>query len=136
LAKERNVPVSIFWDPPESVADSKVAAITQLAGAMKRGLVQFATSIPYREELIYRQFERWSPSAKRRKDDAPDCLAQIWKRFSPQIFPHDVNPLQPSEPVPFVPEISEPVVTEVDNHADELLYADMDRLRSMTVPHV
>jgi len=113
------------------VQDVKASNIARLAGAMKRGKVQFATDLPQRDD-IFRQFERWKPTAKNAKDDAPDCLAQIWDRYSDKIYPNTVNALAPSEPVQFAQEIVEP---EEDTHSDEREWANMSLLGGMTVEH-
>jgi hypothetical protein len=97
---------------------------------MKRGLVQFATNIPHRDQL-FKQFENWAPhKSERRKDDGPDCAAQIWRRYNGEIFPNMVTTLQPSG-FTFEPEIPE----EVDPHADERENADIELLARMTMPH-
>ena len=131
-AKKLNVPLQIAWDPPENTKNSKIIAITLLLGAMKKGLVQFSGSIPYKDEL-FKMFESWSPKlGVRRRDDGPDCAAQIWKKYSSSIFPSQVGTMQPSgQEFSFEPEMPE----EVDPHADEKLYADFGLLNSMTVPH-
>jgi hypothetical protein len=102
------------------------------AGAMKKGLIQFSNSMPYRDE-IFKMFVNWSPQpGLRRKDDGPDNIAQIWKCYNGQIFPNQVGIMQASSnEFSFAPEIPE----EVDPHADERLYADFGLLQRMTVDH-
>ena len=132
IAKEMGVPLVITWDPPESVQDSKASGIAQLAGAMKRGMVQFAANLPQRDE-IFKQFEKWKPTKTRAKDDAPDCLAQIWKKYSNKIYPNVVPSMSPSEPIAFVPEPG--AEEQLDPHADEYEgMTDMRSLETMTVP--
>jgi hypothetical protein len=130
VAKQLGVPIQIYWDAPDNHAGQKDAGISMLAGAMKRGLVQFSTGIPHRDEL-FKQFEAWTPQkSTRRKDDGPDCCAQIWRRYNGQIFPNMVATLQPSG-FTFETEVPQ----EVDSHADERENADIDLLQRMTCPH-
>ncbi len=131
IAQQLKVPIVINWNRIEMVANSKAMAIAKLSGAMKSGKVQFSSALPQRDE-IFRQFEKWTPNAKRRKDDAPDCLAQIWKRYSDQIGPGTVPVLQPSDQPLFAPDGAPDVP---DPHADERENADITWLQSMTVPH-
>jgi hypothetical protein len=132
VAKKLKVPLQIVWDPPENTDNSKNIAITMAAGAMKKGLIQFSNSMPYRDE-IFKMFVNWSPQpGLRRKDDGPDNIAQIWKCYNGQIFPNQVGIMQASSnEFSFAPEIPE----EVDLHADERLYADFGLLQRMTVDH-
>lgn len=131
VAKRLNVPLQITWDPPGNVSGEKNVGIAMLCGAMKRGQAQFSTSIPHRDE-IFKQFENWSPqSGLRRKDDGPDCAAQIWKRYSGIIFPNSVGTLQANNDFTYAQEIPQ----EVNPHADEYENADFALLSSMTVPH-
>lgn len=131
IAKARKLRIDISWNVPENKADQKNISISQLAGAMQRGLVQFATNMPQRED-IFRQFEKWNPNHKRAKDDAPDCAAQIWKYYSPMIFPNMVMTLSSGQILPsYEPEIPE----QPDPHADERESVDYGILERMTVPH-
>jgi hypothetical protein len=132
IAKQMKVSLVINWTLPNYKADSKAMNIAILAGAMKRGLVQFATSLPQRDE-VFRQFEKWNPKNKRVKDDAPDCISQIWANYSSQIFPNTVTILQANpDGATFFPEVP---VTSGDSHADERENADLNWLQSMTVEH-
>ena len=131
-AKKLNVPLQIGWDATDNTFNSKNIAISMLSGPMKQGQIQFSTTLPDREE-IFKQFENWSPQpGLRRKDDGPDCIAQIWKRYHAQIFPNTVGTMQQSaNEFSFEPEVPE----EIDPHADEKTYADFGLLSSMTCPH-
>ena len=131
IAKKRKLRLDITWNAPESKKDQKAIGISQLAGAMKRGLVQFSTTLPQREE-IFKMFEKWNPNHKRAKDDAPDCAAQIWKYYSPSIFPNMVTTLSSGQILPsWEPEIPE----QPDPHSDERECVDFSVLERMTVPH-
>src|SRR5271157_692877 len=125
-AKRLGVPLQIVWDATDNTFNSMNIAISMLSGPMKRGLIQFSTTLPYREE-IFKQFENWSPQpGLRRKDDGPDCISQIWKKYQGQIFPNQVGTMQSSgQEFTFEPEVPE----EVDSHADEKLYADFSLLQ-------
>src|SRR6267142_1134874 len=131
-AKRLGVPLQIMWDPAENKENSKNIAIAMLLGAMKKGQAQISNTIPYKDE-IYKMFENWSPNpALRRKDDGPDCMAQILKGFSEQIFPNAVGFMQSSgNEHTFAPEVP----MEIDPHAGERENADIACLQSMTVAH-
>ena len=113
--------------------NSKNTNIALLASAMRgpqdpvtkkfaRGNVFISTSIPHIDE-IKRQFEKWSVHAKRRKDDAPDCIAQIWKYYHDLIRPDSVSIMEPAPVLLREPEPEDP-------HADE--YGDTEYLESDT----
>lgn len=132
IAKNVGVDMTIRWQLGSTVLGAKAARIAKLAGATRRGLVQFSTSLPQRD-AIFRQFKKWRPQNKRVKDDAPDCAAQIWEHYSEAIHPGLVSNLQPSDVTIWAPEpmpISAP-----DPHADELENADLQWLSEVTVPH-
>lgn len=130
IAKELNVPLTISWDVPDNTENSKNVAIGLLCGGMKKGLVNFSSTIPYRD-VIFSQFKKWLPTPGKRKDDAPDTAAKIFK-YASGIFPNVVTTMQPSnQEFTFEPEIP----AEIDPHADEAQNADIALLRSMTVPH-
>lgn len=131
-AKRAEVDLTIRWQTACTVMGAKALRIAKLAGAARRGLVQFATNIPQRDE-IFKQFKKWRPENKRVKDDAPDCAAQIWENYSEGIRPGIISNLQPSDVTIWAPEpmpISAP-----DPHADERENADIDWLSQMTVAH-
>jgi len=131
IARKMGVNFEIFWRIRERVKDVKNIEIAKLAGAMKHGLVQFSTVMPFRDE-IFRMFEKWSPQNVRVKDDGPDCASQIWNEFSEQIFPGTIINMRPSDQV-YVPEpMAEP---EFDPHQDERENADINLLAGMTVAH-
>lgn len=132
IADKFKVPFNIVYYPTENTENSKNVAIAMLCGPMKKGLVQFSNTMPYKDD-VFKQFENWSPiKGRRRKDDGPDCLANIWKRHNQEIHPNMVAAMQSSNVEhSFVPEIPQ----EVDPHADEKLYADFNLLGSMTVAH-
>jgi hypothetical protein len=131
-AKQLNVPFTIVYYPTENTENSKNIAIAMLHGPMKKGKIQFSNTLPYKED-IFKQFQNWSPiRGRRRKDDGPDNIANIWKRHSQEIHPNMVAAMQSSGMEhQYVPELP----AEVDPHADEKLYADFDVLNSMTVAH-
>lgn len=131
-AKSYNVPLQYVWGPMDTTENAKNIAIAMTHGPMKKGLLQFSHSLPYREE-IFKQYERWLPQkGLRRKDDGPDCIAQIYKNYYEQIFPNTVSSMQSSG----VEHTFEPEIPgEVDPHADERENADFTLLQSMTVLH-
>lgn len=134
VAREMKIPLKILFRPRSTIPNAKMTRIASLLGAMKRGFVNFSTTIPKRDE-IFKQFEKWKPTNKQVKDDAPDCLAQIWSRYKDLIHPGMVSNLDPGEthfapePVPISP------MEDADPHADERENADIAWLQSMTVPH-
>ncbi|MHB8501499.1 MAG: hypothetical protein ACYDHE_11215 [Candidatus Acidiferrales bacterium] len=132
IADKLKVPFNIVYFPTENTENSKNVAIAMLCGPMKKGLIQFSNTLPYKDE-IFKQFENWSPiKGRRRKDDGPDNIANIWKRHNQEIYPNMVAAMQSSsQEHSFVPELP----AEVDPHADEKLYADIPWMASMTVLH-
>jgi hypothetical protein len=86
--------------------------------------VFLSADLPYMSD-IRSQFERWSIDAERRKDDAPDCAAQLWKHFKDKIYSVAVTAMEEN-----------PLTTDgwdyereyVDQHADELINADIASL--------
>jgi hypothetical protein len=132
VADKAKVPFNLVYCPTENTENSKNVGIAMLHGPIRKGQIQFSSTLPHREE-IFKQFINWSPiKGRRRKDDGPDCLANIWKRHSADIHPNMVSVMQSSgQEHQFVPEVPQ----EVDPHADEMLNADIDLLRSMTVIH-
>lgn len=132
-AKRANVPLQIFWDSPENIENAKNIRIAMLGGAVRRGLVQFSSVLPNRDK-IFGQFENWRPmkTGSKRKDDGPDCAAQIWKAFNQQIFPNTVPSLQ-SSGNEYAPEIHQS--PDYDPQSEERECADIGWMQSMTVPH-
>jgi hypothetical protein len=114
VAKEAEVPMmSINFVLPQKGTKGggnvKNSNIALLASAMRgprnektreyeRGTVFINSNIPFLEE-IKTQFEKWSIDAKRRKDDAPDCIAQILKIYAPIIHADTVTVMEPDGPV-------------------------------------
>lgn len=114
LAAEMEVPMmAINYILPQKGTKGggnvKNSNIALLASAMRgpmnpatrryeRGHVFININIPFIEE-IKTQFEKWSIDAKRRKDDAPDCIAQILKHYAPLIHPDTVTTPQADGPV-------------------------------------
>jgi hypothetical protein len=142
LAKEANVPMmSITFILPDKGDNAKNSNIALLASAMTgerdkvtkklgRGFVFINSNIPHLDE-IRTQFEKWTIDAKRRKDDGPDCIAQIWKHYKGQIHADKVETLEPDGPqLSWDPE---PPVGTPDPHADET--ADNEYLSTDTCPH-
>lgn len=88
----------ILWELPENELNAKNGRISLLASAMQAGHAYLLANIQFLED-VRTQFEDWSIDAKRRKDDAPDCIAQVWKYYRPLILPRTITNMQPSEPV-------------------------------------
>jgi hypothetical protein len=131
IAKASKIPIKpIQWELPDSAPNAKNSRIAILASAMKDGFVALLSNIPYLDD-IRSQFERWSIDAKRRKDDGPDCIAQIWQYYSSKMMPKSIESLKPSGPVlTWEPELPPEAP---DPHADE--DADTEWLRTFTTPH-
>ena len=134
FAKIQKVPVPpMNWIESKSTPNFKNVRIAQLASAMKNGFVYIVNEVPFVEE-IKSEFEAWTVDAKRRKDDAIDCIAMIWDNYKDQVDMDVVSIMSPSEPYPsFEPELF--VVDAPDPHADERENADIAWLSSFTVPH-
>lgn len=134
IAAAANVSLpTIQWELPERTPNAKNGRIAILASAMKDAKVVLLSNIPYLDD-IKSQFEKWSIDAKRRKDDGPDCVAQIWQYYSNKMFPKNVEAMKPNGPViSWEPEL--PAETP-DPHIEERADADIDYLNSFTVPHV
>lgn len=132
IAKSLNVPLQIYWGELDNTENSKNIAISMLHGPMKKGLVQFSNTLNHKE-IIFKQFENWTPQkGLRRKDDGPDCIAQIYKNYVGQIFASQVGTMQSSGvEVNFEPELPQ----EVDPHAGEKENADFAVLQRMTCPY-
>jgi hypothetical protein len=133
IAKAANVDLPpIQWELPDSTPNAKNSRIASLATVMKDGKVILLSNIPYLDD-IRSQFEKWSIDAKRRKDDAPDCVAQIWQYYSTKMFPKNIENMKPSGPViSWEPELP---VEETDPHLEERNDADIEYLNSFTMPH-
>lgn len=134
IAAEANVDLPpIQWELPDSTPNAKNSRIAVLASVMKdTGKVILLSNIPYLDD-IRSQFEKWSIDAKRRKDDAPDCIAQIWQYYSTKMFPKTIESMKPSGPV--ISWEQELPVEEIDTHASEGTDADIEYLSSFTTPH-
>lgn len=123
---------TIQWELPERTPNAKNSRIAILASVMKDGKVVLLSNIPYLDD-IKSQFEKWSIDAKRRKDDGPDCVAQIWQYYNNKMFPKNVEAMKPNGPViSWEPEIP---AEKTDPHVEERADADIDYLNSFTVPH-
>jgi hypothetical protein len=143
LAKELEVPMmSINFILPtkgtKGGGNMKNSNIALLASAMRgpqnatghytRGTVFINVNIPFLQE-IRTQFEKWSIDAKRRKDDGPDCIAQILKYYAPLIHADTVTTPEPDGPVlswepnefekPAAPEMGESDAADNDYLADD-----------------
>lgn len=123
----------IHWELPERDKNGKNARIAMLATAMEKGYVVLLSNIAFLDD-IKSQFERWSIDAKRRKDDGPDCIAQIWRYYSPKIRPKTVESLKPSEQI-LSWEPHQVVEEAPDPHQEEHENADVEWLNTFTVPH-
>lgn len=113
VAKELEVPMmAINFILPQkgtkgggNVKNSNIALLASAmrgpqnaAGKYDRGTVFINSNIPFLQE-IRTQFEKWSIDAKRRKDDGPDCIAQILKYYGPLIHADTVTTPEPDGPV-------------------------------------
>jgi predicted phage terminase large subunit-like protein len=132
LAKEKGISVgSMFWMPAETTPNAKNVRIALLASAMKSGFVFLLNDIPFFDD-IKSQFERWTVDSKRRKDDGPDCIAEIWQHYKSQISADTISIMQTEGPVlSWEPELAPEIP---DPHADEA-DADIAWLNSFTTPH-
>lgn len=120
------------WREPDNSSNSKNQHIAILASAMQEGKVFVLNDIPHVDE-VREQFVRWTIDAKRRRDDAPDCISLIYRHYKNQIAPNEVSATQSSEFV-WMPDSVRPVEGgPVDNHADEAANADIDWLAKDTV---
>ena len=146
LARAEDLPMRAidFIIYQQGEKNSKNTNIALLASAMRgpqdpvtkkfaRGNVFISTNIPHIDE-IKRQFEKWSVNAKRRKDDAPDCIAQIWKHYRDLIRPDAVAVMQERPPQSRGRTSASPDLH--DPHADESIaeteYGDSEYLDSDT----
>lgn len=122
----------IQWELPEKTPNAKNGRIAVLASVAADGKVFLLSNIPYRDD-IRSQFEKWSIDAKRRKDDGPDCVAQIWQYYNAKMLPNTVKAMQPNGPViSWEPELP---AEEPDTHAGERNDADIEYLSLFTTPH-
>ena len=123
------------WDPPSNKADAKYSRIMLLAGALERDELQFFSGIPCLDEL-FQQFEKFGKKVKNKKanDDGPDCVAQLYEKWKGAINPKSITYLTPSETVIDFQSQLPKSEKNIDVHADEKLYADIDFLKSFTVP--
>lgn len=136
IVKETSKPTDkpfkgVTWELPNNELNAKNVRIGILASAMKSGHVYINANVGYIDDLKA-QFEKWSIDAKRRKDDGPDCIAQVWQYYRPLILPKTVDGLRPSGPIlTWEPELPEEAP---DAHADEAASTDMDALLSTQYP--
>lgn len=135
IAEEQHVNLpTIQWWLTENTLNIKNVNIGVLASAMKAGSVVICSNIPYVDD-IKAQFEKWSIDAKRRKDDAPDCIAQAWQHYRLLIKPKTIDPLKPNAPIiKWEPErppqpLKDP---EPDYRAEEANNADIEWMKSFT----
>jgi hypothetical protein len=138
IARETDVNLPpIIWQKPDNAPNAKNVRIAVCASAMRDGKIVLNADIPYLDD-IRRQFEKWSIDAKRRKDDGPDCIAQIWQYYHPLIRPNSIGSMQPSEPIltwePDAPDGA--IKEEEDTHADEGVNADIEWMKSFNAYNV
>lgn len=143
LAKTMKLQAAFFpgFDDPSNQKDAKAMRIRLLAGALERNQLQFFRGIPCLSE-IFSQFENFTGKDKAKiHDDAPDCIAQMWTKWKDAIGPRAINFLTPSESVvdfqsdgPNLRDKKFGDDEQVDTHADEKLYADIDFLSQFTAP--
>lgn len=118
---------SITWELPNNELNAKNIRISVLASAMKTGHVYILSNVGYLDD-VRSQFEKWTIDAKRRKDDAPDCIAQVWQYYRPLIFSRDIENLTPNGPILlWEPELPQEAP---DPHAGEGESTDMDALNA------
>lgn len=138
IAAEQNINLpSITWWLTENTLNIKNINIGVLASAMQADSVIICSNIPYVDD-IKAQFEKWSIDAKRRKDDGPDCIAQVWQHYRLLIKPNIPKSLEPSGPImdweiPAPVEFKKEAEPEPDYHAEEAENADINWLKSFTV---
>lgn len=130
VAKKMQVPIQpMYWMLPESTPNAKNVRIAILASAMKNGFVYILNDIPFFDD-IKSQFERWTVDSKRRKDDGPDCIAEIWGHYRTQIQADTVQGLQHEGPVlSWEPELPPDAPDPHEGEAD----ADIAWLQKFTV---
>ena len=123
---------SITWELPNNELNAKNVRIAVLASAMKSGHVYILSNVDYLDD-VRAQFEKWTIDAKRRKDDAPDCVAQVWQYYRPLITPKYIDSLKPNGPILlWEPELPPEAP---DPHAGEGESTDMDALNSTSILH-
>jgi len=117
VAKQKKIQMRpIVWELPDNDRKAKNVRISVLASAMRDGNVFLMANINFLHD-IRQQFEKWTMDAKRRKDDGPDTLAQIWRTYRSMVMPKMVDSMKPGEPiVTWEPEI--PVAPEDDPEAN------------------
>jgi hypothetical protein len=128
-AKQENLSMlSLDYITPDKQkgGNSKNITIGLLATAMDEHRVFLSSDLPSMPE-IRDQFERWTIDAERRKDDAPDCAAQLWKHFKDKIHSVAVSAM---EEAPIEDSWEYEVPEYVDPHADEYANADIELLES------
>lgn len=131
VAKPGETFKGVTWELPNNELNAKNVRISVLASAMKVGHVFILSNVGFVDD-VRSQFEKWTIDAKRRKDDAPDCIAQAWQYYRPLVLPKSVDSLKPEGPIlTWEPELPEEAI---DPHADER-DADIEWLQSATVPH-
>lgn len=121
----------ITWELPNNELNAKNVRISVLASAMKAGHVFILSNVGYIDD-VRTQFEKWTIDAKRRKDDGPDTIAQVWQYYRPLIFPKAVEGLRPEGPIlSWEPDLPEEVPNTSSN---ELADVDMGALMSTQYP--
>lgn len=122
------------FDPPTNEESAKTTRIMLLPGPLESDLIQFYEGIPDLE-LLFGQFEKFTTKKTGRKDDGPDCLAQMWEKWRNGISVKAVGYCTPSEAV--VDFQSKPVSEmKPDLRAEDGRYADTEFLEGLTTPHV
>lgn len=125
------------FDPPTNEADAKYTRVMLLPGALERNEIQFFAGISCLEELKkqFEQFGKGKKSSRARKDDGPDCIAQMYEKWKNAVGPRAISFITPSEVViDFQSELPKSN-KDVDPHADERIYADIEFLQNFTAPH-
>jgi hypothetical protein len=88
---------NILWESPERIPNAKAERIFGLKNAIANDKIHFWEGLDNLEEL-FRQLESFDGKKCVGKDDAADCLAQLWQRFSKSVFLPAILPMQPSAP--------------------------------------
>jgi len=121
------------FDPPTNEESAKTTRILMLPGALEADLIQFYEGIPDLS-LLFSQFEKFTTKKTGRKDDGPDCLAQIWEKWRNGISVKAVGYCTPSGAV--VDFQSKPIAeTKTDPQVEDGRYADTEFLGGLTTPH-
>jgi hypothetical protein len=110
------------------LASAMTGPINKATKKLEPGFVFLSKEMNHYDE-IRAQFEKWSVDAKRRKDDGPDCIAQVWKHYRDVINSDAVQVMESDGPI--LSWEPEPPPEVYNPHADET-GADAEYLESDT----